>query len=65
MIQTKLVIIATTLNTIRYSISLFHCLTGDEIGVSASGEQRAVNTPRTGMPPAIAIAARVRLNMAQ
>src|SRR5436190_19894640 len=38
MIQTNAIIIAATLNTIRYSISLSHCLTDDdETGVSALG----------------------------
>ena len=64
MIQTKLVIIATTLNTIRYSILLFHCLTGDENRSLRFKYDIAVDAPRTGMPPAIAIAARVRLSIA-
>ena len=36
-IHTYAIIIAATLNTIRYSIVLSHCLTGDETGVSALG----------------------------
>ena len=50
MIQTKLVIIATTLNTIRYSIVLSHCLTGDETGVSALGTMSRSAHPGQGCP---------------
>ena len=35
MIQTKAIIIAATVNTMRYSIYLPRCLTADEIGTSA------------------------------
>src|SRR5262245_34006905 len=37
MIHTNVIISAATLNTIRYSILLSHCLTDDETGVSALG----------------------------
>lgn len=50
MIQTKLVINATTPNTIRYSISLSHCLTGDETGVPASGRMSRSTHPGQGCP---------------
>ena len=63
MIHTNAIIIAATLNTIRYSISLFHCLTGDETGSVGFGYD-AVDAHGTGMPPPIAIAARVRLSVA-
>ena len=50
MIHTYAIIIAATLNTIRYSISLFHCLTGDETGVSASGTASRLTHPGQGCP---------------
>ena len=64
MIHTYAIIIAATLITIRYSILLPHCLTGDETGVLRTGNDVAVETSWTGMPPAIAIAADVRLDIA-
>jgi hypothetical protein len=50
MIHTYAIIIAATLNTIRYSISLFHCLTGDETGVAASGTTSRLTHPGQGCP---------------
>ena len=56
-IQTYAIIIAATLNTIRHSAVLSHCLTGDETGASAFIWFVALEIPRTRMAPAIAIAA--------
>jgi len=64
MIHAYAIIIAATLNTIRYSISLSHCLTRDETGSLRFGYDVAVDAPEIGMAPAIAIAARVRLTIA-
>src|SRR4030095_382629 len=48
--QTNAIIIAATLNTIGYSISLSHCLTGDETGVFALGMMSQSTHPRRGWP---------------
>ena len=50
MIQTKVIIIAATLNTIRYSIYLPRCLTGDEIGASTFGPMLRPTQPGHGWP---------------
>jgi len=50
MIHTYAIIIAATLNTIRYSISLSHCLTSDETDVSASGTISRPTHPGQGCP---------------
>ena len=50
MIHVYAIIIAATLNTIRYSIVLSHCLTGDETGVSAFGTMSRCTHPGQGCP---------------
>src|SRR5215469_2143758 len=50
MIQTYAIIIAATLNTISYSISLSHRLTRDETGVSALGTMSWSTHPGQGCP---------------
>jgi len=49
MIHTNAIIIAATLNTIRYSIWLSHWLTGDETRLSAVGTRRLTH-PGQGCP---------------
>jgi hypothetical protein len=50
MIHVYAIIIAATLNTIRYSIVLSHCVTGDETGVSALGTMSWLTHPGQGCP---------------
>jgi hypothetical protein len=57
MIQTKLVIIATTLNTIRYSMLLAHSSKGNEKWTLPFQFHIAMAPAGTGMAPAIAVAA--------
>ena len=47
-IQTYAVIIATTVNTIRYSISFSQCLTGGETGVSGLSTTSGLTHPGQG-----------------
>jgi len=50
MIHTYAIIIAATLNTISASMSLSHCLTDVETGVSASGTMSRLTHPGQGCP---------------
>jgi len=50
MIHTYAIIIAATLNTIRYSICYLTCLTGDETGVFALGSMSGLTHPGQGCP---------------
>ena len=67
-IHTYAIMIAATLNTIRYSIVLSHCLTGDETGVSALGTMSRSTHPGQGCPqqsqlqPACASASRAGIS---